>query len=296
MSAQRICFEEVQAMVFSTRSRFAIPALVALATAPSSVSAARSAGAPDAPPRKDARPRLEFRIAANERDDAQAIEAARKYFAGAGNDPTRKAELDERSKRDEPPPSPKPADGTTFTTPLGQFTYSWARLAPSIVREWTGAEKEEGKGTSVATKLETARRRGEPIVIPPGILVYGHQRGQKKAEKVESFLLLRDPEKGKAITGQHLERATAAPDGRGHWAINVRLTEEGGKRLKELTSKNQPFAAGTPRARQLAIVVNGEVMATPSIRSLIAGPDCMISGRFSKQNAETIVTLLRSTK
>jgi preprotein translocase subunit SecD len=63
-----------------------------------------------------------------------------------------------------------------------------------------------------------------------------------------------------------------------------------------LTSKNQPFAEGTPRARQLAIVVHGEVMATPSIRSLIAGPECMISGHFSKQAADTVVTLLRSAK
>jgi hypothetical protein len=281
---------EVRAMKFSTRSRFAVPALIALATAPSSVSAARSAGESDTPPGKDAKSRLEFRIAANERDDVQAIERARKYFAGAGDDPKRKAELDERWKRGEPPPSPKPANGEAFTTPLGQFSYGWARLAPKIVREW----KDEGQGASLATKLEAARRRGEPIVILPGILVYGRERGGKAAEKVEYFLLLRDPEKGKAVTGEHLERVTTAPDGRGHWAINVRLTEEGGKLLKELTTKNRPFGEGAPRTRQLAIVMNKEVVATPSIRSVIAGPDCMISGQFSKQDADTIVTLLRS--
>jgi hypothetical protein len=294
MSAQRICSEEVQVMKFSTKSRFAVPALIALATAPSSVSAAPPEGTPDTRPGKDARSRLEFRIAANERDDGQAIDAARKYFAGAGNDPQRKAELDERSKRSEPPPSPKPAEGTAFTTPLGQFTYSWARVAPKIVREWEGSERDEGQGTSLATKLEAARRRGEPIVIPPGILVYGRKRGGQKAEKAEYFMLLRDPEKGKAITGEHLKRVTTVPDGRGHWAINVSLTEEGGKLLKELTSKNQPFREGAPRTRQLAIVMNREVMGTPSIRSLIAGPDCMISGNFNKQDADTIVTLLRS--
>jgi hypothetical protein len=283
-------------MKFSTRSRFAVPALIALATAPSSVSAARSAGAPDTQPRKDAKSRLEFHIAANERDDGQAIEAARKYFAGVGNDPKRKAELDERSRRGEPPPSPKPADGTTFTTALGQFTYSWARLAPKIVREWEGSERDESKGTSRATKVAEARKRGEPSVVWPGILVYSRERGEQKGEKIEYFMLLRDPEKGKVIAGEHLERVTTAPDGRGHWAINVRLTEEGGKLLKELTSKNQPFQEGTPRTRQLAIAMNGEVVATPSIRSLIAGPDCMISGNFTKQDADTLVTLLRSAK
>src|ERR1700732_3378525 len=180
-----ICSEEVQTMKFSTKSRFAVPALIALATAPSSVSAARSAGAPDSQPGKDARSRLEFRIAANERDDGQAIEAARKYFAGAGNDPKRKAELDERSKRGEPPPPPKPADGKAFTTPLGQFTYSWARLAPKIVREWEGSETDEGKGTNRATKIAEARKRGEPIVVLPGILVYSRWGGEQKGKKAE---------------------------------------------------------------------------------------------------------------
>jgi hypothetical protein len=279
-------------MKFSTRSRFAVPALIALATAPSSVSAARSA--PDTQTRKDARPRLEFRIAANERDDRQAIDAARKYFAGAGNDPKRKTELDDRSKRGEPPPSPKPADGTAFTTPLGQFTYSWARLAPKIVREWEGSEKDESKGTSLATKIAAARKRGEPIVVWPGIFVCGRDRVELNTEKVEYFLLLRDPEKGKAITGEHLERVTAVPDGRGHWTINVRLTQEGGRLVKELTSKNRPFAEGVPDSRHLAIVLNREVMTTSNIRSLITGPDFTITGNFSKQDADSIVTLLRS--
>jgi hypothetical protein len=231
---------------------------------------------------------LEFRIAANERDDTQAIGAARKHFAA--KDPKRKSELDERAKRGEPPPSPTPADGAAFTTPLGPFTYGWARVAPKLAREWELSEKDD---TGRAKKLEAARQQGEPVVISPGILVYSREGRGQDANKVEYFLLLRDPEKGKAITGEHLERVTTAPDGRSHFAINVTLTEDGGKLLGELTSKNQPFKEGTPSSRQLAIVLNGEVVATPSIRSVIAGPDCMISGSFSKQDAERIVTLLR---
>jgi hypothetical protein len=281
-------------MKFSTRSHFAVPALIALATAPSSVSAARSDGVRDVQARKDAKTRLEFRIAANERDDRQAIDAARRYLGGAGSDAKRKAELDERSKRGESPPAPKPTEGMAFTTPLGKVTYSWARLASKIVREWEGSEKDESKGTSLATKIAAARKRGEPIVLSSGILVYGRERMEQGRAKVDYFLLLRDPEKGKAITGQHLERVTTAPDGHGRWEINPRLTEKGGNLIKELTSKNQPFAEGVPDSRQLAIVVNGEVVMTSSIRSLITGRDFKITGNFSKQDADTIVTVLRS--
>ncbi len=73
----------------------------------------------------------------------------------------------------------------------------------------------------------------------------------------------------------------------------MRLTEEGGRLLKELTFKNQPPKAGVAASRQLAVVVNGEVMATPTIRSAIADRDAMISGNFSKADAEAIVAVLR---
>jgi hypothetical protein len=269
-----------------------VSAVVALTATHLCVHAAAPEHVADQQPKTVVKSGLDFCIVANERDDQEAIKAALKYFAHAGRDPARKAHLEERRKQGEPPPAPKPAEGTTFPTPLGRFTYSWARLSPDIVSQWERTERDESKGTGLATRVEAARRRGEAVVIPPGVLVYGGERAGKEAPE-EYFLLLRDPEKGKAIRGEHLERATAASDHRGHWEISVRLTEEGGRLLKELTFKNQPPKGGFVGSRQLAVVVNGEVMATPAIRSAIADRDAMISGNFSKADAEAIVAILR---
>jgi hypothetical protein len=275
----------------SSKPRIAVFAVVAMTSAHMCVHAAAPEQVADQQRRAVVKSGLDFRIVANERDDQEAIKAALKYFADAGSDPARKAHLEERRKHGEPPPAPMPAEGRPFPTPLGQFTYSWARLSPDIVSQWERTERDESKGTSLATRVEAARRRGDAVVIPPGVLVYGRERAGKEAP--EYFLLLRDPEKGKAIRGEHLERATAASDHRGHWEISVRLTEEGGRLLKELTFKNQPAEVDVVRSRQLALVVNGEVMATPAIRSAIAHRDAMISGNFSKADAEAIVALLR---
>ncbi len=174
-------------MSTSSKPRIAVSAVVALTATHLCVHAAAPEQVAHQQRKAVVKSGLDFRIVANERDDQEAIKAALKYFADAGSDPVRKSHLEERRKHGDPPPAPKPAEATTFPTPLGQFTYSWARLSPDIVSQWERTERDESKGTSLATRVEAARRRGEAVVIPPGVLVYGRERAGKAAAGVLSI-------------------------------------------------------------------------------------------------------------
>src|SRR5581483_4069822 len=79
---------------------------------------------------------LEFRILANDRDDREAIDAAKKYFTEAQKDPKIKEHLNSLALADEPPPPPQNSNGgNTFTVTThgvtSQYTYSWVEIGKS---------------------------------------------------------------------------------------------------------------------------------------------------------------------
>jgi hypothetical protein len=268
----------------------AAPALIALATARVCLPVAATE-----PPTREAASQLEFRIVANETDDQKAFQAAQAYFAEAARNPQHKQELENKARNGLPPSPPKPVEGQAFTTPLGRFTYSWVELSPNMAREWKLAGEGEQADAEQAKKVKDARLRTLRLLVPPGILIYSHQLGDKKT--VQYFVLLRDPNAGKAITREHLAQVNLidARGDAGHKAINVNLNERGGKLLSELTSQNRPSGENGQTCRQLAIVLGGKVMAAPKIRSII-GQNCQISGHFSKEQADSLVTILRAPK
>jgi SecD/SecF fusion protein len=72
---------------------------------------------------------LEFRILANNVDDKEAIDKAKRFFEDSSN----QKELETRAKNGLPPPFPNPEGGGTFEVTLankelGHFTYSWVEL------------------------------------------------------------------------------------------------------------------------------------------------------------------------
>src|SRR4029077_6965142 len=72
---------------------------------------------------------LEFRILAGP-DDAEAIEAAKKYLEEAKTNPQRKAEIEALSAVGKPPPFPDKAFPTKNDSLTGQtFKYSWVELS-----------------------------------------------------------------------------------------------------------------------------------------------------------------------
>ncbi len=92
-------------------------------------------------------------------------------------------------------------------------------------------------------------------------------------------------EREAALTGQHLENARIEFGERGpHVAIN--FDDEGGDRFGELTSRNV--------GRQIAIVIDDQVISAPSVEEPIYGGRARITGQFSDAQASDLALMLRA--
>jgi preprotein translocase subunit SecD len=82
-----------------------------------------------------------------------------------------------------------------------------------------------------------------------------------------------------AITNKDIARAEAATQD-GKPAVNITFTEEGRKRIAKLTEEHQ----GKP----LALMVDGKVISAPFVQDPISGDHAVLSGNFTKEEAERI--------
>jgi preprotein translocase subunit SecD len=87
------------------------------------------------------------------------------------------------------------------------------------------------------------------------------------------------------LSGDKVKSATVnvAP---GNVGVELELTREGGKLFSKLSADNI--------GRQLAIVLDGTVYSSPSIREQISGGTASISGDFSIEEAEELCIVLKS--
>jgi preprotein translocase subunit SecD len=78
-----------------------------------------------------------------------------------------------------------------------------------------------------------------------------------------------------------LKSATSHADALGQPVIEINFTENGGKRIAEVTRQNV--------GKRLAIVIDGKLCSAPNIHEPISGGTVQISGSFSKQEANDLV-------
>jgi preprotein translocase subunit SecD len=109
----------------------------------------------------------------------------------------------------------------------------------------------------------------------------------------ESFVLVRDAEKGQQLTGQDLSRVSEQTDQRGRPAVGIRFNAVGAQRFRTLTSTNQPADPSSGFKRHLAIVLDDEVMSAPSINAP-TGADAIIEGNFTEPGVRRLVSSLRA--
>jgi preprotein translocase subunit SecD len=83
-----------------------------------------------------------------------------------------------------------------------------------------------------------------------------------------------------ALTRADVSGARATVDGKDKPAVEVTLTEAGGKKLARLSEGHM----GKP----LAILVDGKVIAAPIVRAKITGDKAMITGEFTKEEVNRI--------
>jgi hypothetical protein len=127
-----------------------------------------------------------------------------------------------------------------------------------------------------------SRMVGNPALLSPG----------DRAKRVEYFLLVRNAEKGREVTGKYLTDAYRTMSSKNFGpAIGFRFNEAGTDRFRELTRKNAPTADGF--RRQIAILLDGQIVTAPTLSGPI-GADGIIEGHFTAQEVERYVTILRA--
>ena len=108
---------------------------------------------------------------------------------------------------------------------------------------------------------------------------------RKSGDKIEYFLLLRTMPAEQAVGAKNIDRVEAGTDANGNPCIDLNLNKEGGERFHKLTDAN--------KERQFAIVYNGEIFSALVIRAAIS-TRVQISGKFSKDDVDKMVTVLRA--
>jgi preprotein translocase subunit SecD len=83
-----------------------------------------------------------------------------------------------------------------------------------------------------------------------------------------------------ALTNKDVAMAQATTRDGDSAVIDVRLTEDGAKKLAKLTANH----VGQP----LAIMLDGKVLAAPVVRDPITGGKALITGNFTKEEAARI--------
>jgi SecD/SecF fusion protein len=270
---------------------------------------------------------LEFKILANQTDDAQAIKEGEAQLNNPGN----KDALDRAAVRGEPPVGPlvpgNKAKLKEYTIELPHnnksiVTYGWVELGPQ-------ERYAMGLDNAARNDVESRRKKiwdyvhqrlGQAIQVPDptspdnryllqGALFYSREckdrnmtEEQRRKKQFEYFVLARNPEIDPAtgketpkIDGSLLQGASVNI-AEGRPAVSFVFNAKGGELFGTLTGKNVPSGEGSEesqRKRHLAIVLDGLVMSAPTINSRISTHG-QITGSFTRKEVDSLVNILRS--
>jgi SecD/SecF fusion protein len=258
--------------------------------------------------------RLEFRILANRNDDKDAIVAAEEYM----KDPKNADKLKDLNVKGEPPPPPSQNGDRYFTASLqnesARREYSWVEMGKEELYSMqlnSGAETTPDTDASrdgyrQAIWKEVKATRDHAAFSPPGqgqTLMYCRTipnrerisaRDREQRKNVEFFVLTRESDPSKEVTGEFLTNASEG-NGDGKRAVNFSFNSEGASRFQELTTENKPTGsdANTSFKRLLAVILDGQVRSAPTLNAVISSQG-QITGDFSQKAIEDLVRILRA--
>jgi preprotein translocase subunit SecD len=93
------------------------------------------------------------------------------------------------------------------------------------------------------------------------------------------------------VDGTDVDKAQAVFDAQGAsgWIVQLDFTSQGGKKFADITGK---LAQKQAPQNQFAIVLDGDVVSDPYVRSAITGGNAEISGSFDQQSAQSLANML----
>ena len=93
------------------------------------------------------------------------------------------------------------------------------------------------------------------------------------------------------VDQRHLQLARGSRDDLGEPRLELRLTEQGGQLMQKATRRLMEEHEGKGDFPRLAILVNGELLSAPTLRSVIVDA-LVIQGNFSQDDVDELVELL----
>lgn len=128
-------------------------------------------------------------------------------------------------------------------------------------------------------------------MLPEDLFLAWSYKPEKWAGDKHLLYALRWGEKGVILGSPDIKNTTANANSDGTY-VEVVLTEDGARRFEDATAE---VVIRGRSSTQLAIVVDGKVVAAPSVASIIDGGVFWITGDFSIQGAEMLSAILNSS-
>jgi SecD/SecF fusion protein len=132
---------------------------------------------------------------------------------------------------------------------------------------------------------------GPGVETPPGYEILTEERDSRQGETyTEDVFVKRIPE----MTGESMATAGTRYDMYGKPEIYMNFTKEGGARFAEVTRKIAEEGQRSGRLGRLAIVLDGKLYSSPTVREEISGGSAQITGSFSEREAIGIANVLNN--
>ena len=128
-------------------------------------------------------------------------------------------------------------------------------------------------------------------MLPEDLFLAWSYKPEKWAGDKYLLYALRWGEEGVILGSPDIKNTTANANSDGAY-VEVVLTEDGARRFEDATAE---VVIRGRSSTQLAIVVDGKVVAAPSVASIIDGGVFWITGDFSIQGAEMLSAILNSS-
>ena len=126
---------------------------------------------------------------------------------------------------------------------------------------------------------------------PVGYEILTEDREGRKGESfIDELFVKRVPE----MTGDSMDFAGTRYDNYGKPEIYLNFTKDGGRRFAEVTRRLAEEGQRSGRPGRLAIVLDGKLYSSPTVREEISGGSAQITGSFSEREAINIANVLNN--
>lgn len=143
---------------------------------------------------------------------------------------------------------------------------------------------------SIVERARKYEARGKKLPLPnfPYKFVYRKAPNAKGVlEPIQGSEVL--IESNITVSGQDISHAYRGLDNQslsGSYAIHIKFNSKGANKFGKLTERI--------RGKQLAIILDGALQSYPNVNEPILTGDCQITGNFTQEEADNLVTVLRS--